>query len=75
MLTTSHQESIDILKQCALQESRFIERLVEDESQMEGLADNCTRIMAWNFDLEPPQLKYPTGWLLQKNLDAVVPIT
>ncbi|KAK1601393.1 hypothetical protein QYE76_017775 [Lolium multiflorum] len=58
-----------------LQESRFIERLVEDESQMEGLADNCTRIMAWNFDLEPPQLNYPTGWLLQKNLDAVVPIT
>ncbi|KQK09166.1 probable glucuronosyltransferase Os01g0675500 [Brachypodium distachyon] len=58
-----------------LQESRFIERLVEDESQMEGLADNCTRIMVWNFDLEPPQLNYPTGWLLQKNLDAVVPIT
>ncbi|XP_062206491.1 probable beta-1,4-xylosyltransferase IRX9L [Phragmites australis] len=58
-----------------LQESRFIEKLVEDESQMEGLADNCTRIMVWNFDLEPPQLNYPTGWLLQKNLDAVVPIT
>uniref|UniRef100_N1QQK4 Glycosyltransferases n=1 Tax=Aegilops tauschii TaxID=37682 RepID=N1QQK4_AEGTA len=53
-----------------LQESRFIERLVEDESQMEGLADNCTRIMVWNFDLEPPQLNYPTGWLLKKNLDA-----
>ena len=59
----------------ALQESRFIERLVEDESQMEGLADNCTRIMVWNFDLEPPQLSYPTGWLLQKNLDAVMPVT
>ncbi|KAL6614746.1 hypothetical protein ACP70R_037016 [Stipagrostis hirtigluma subsp. patula] len=58
-----------------LQESRFIEKLVEDESQMEGLADNCTRILVWNFDLEPPQLHYPTGWLLQKNLDAVVPIT
>ncbi|KAL6845295.1 hypothetical protein ACP4OV_024790 [Aristida adscensionis] len=58
-----------------LQESRFIEKLVEDESQMEGLADNCTRILVWNFDLEPPQLNYPSGWLLQKNLDAVVPIT
>ncbi|TVU35543.1 hypothetical protein EJB05_17439 [Eragrostis curvula] len=58
-----------------LQESRFIEKLVEDESQMEGLADNCTRIMVWNFDLEPPQLNYPIGWLLQRNLDAVVPIT
>ncbi|GJM93593.1 hypothetical protein PR202_ga10160 [Eleusine coracana subsp. coracana] len=58
-----------------LQESRFIEKLVEDEGQMEGLADNCTRIMVWNFDLEPPQLNYPSGWLLQRNLDAVVPIT
>uniref|UniRef100_A0A0A9GNL3 Glycosyltransferases n=1 Tax=Arundo donax TaxID=35708 RepID=A0A0A9GNL3_ARUDO len=58
-----------------LQESRFIEKLVADESQMEGLADNCTRIMVWNFDLEPPGLNYPSGWLLQKNLDAVVPIT
>ncbi|XP_066314726.1 probable beta-1,4-xylosyltransferase IRX9L [Miscanthus floridulus] len=58
-----------------LQESRFIEKLVEDETQMEGLADNCTRVMVWNFDLEPPQLNYPTGWLLQKNLDIIVPIT
>lgn len=58
-----------------LQESRFIEKLVEDEAQMEGLADNCTRVMVWNFDLEPPQLNYPIGWLMQKNLDVVVPIT
>ncbi|KAF8695998.1 hypothetical protein HU200_036879 [Digitaria exilis] len=58
-----------------LQESRFIEKLVEDETQMEGLADNCSRVLVWNFDLEPPQLNYPTGWLLQKNLDVVVPIT
>jgi putative beta-1,4-xylosyltransferase IRX9 len=57
-----------------LQESRFIEKLVEDESQMEGLADNCTRILVWNFDLEPPQLNYPSGWLLQRNLGAVEPI-
>jgi putative beta-1,4-xylosyltransferase IRX9 len=59
----------------ALQESRFIEKLVEDETQMEGLADNCTRVMVWNLDLEPPQLNYPTSWQLQKNLDIVVPIT
>ncbi|KAF8675728.1 hypothetical protein HU200_047211 [Digitaria exilis] len=58
-----------------LQESRFIEKLVEDETQMEGLADNCSRVLVWNFDLEPPQLNYPIGWLLQKNLDVVVPIT
>ncbi|KAI4999687.1 hypothetical protein ZWY2020_004276 [Hordeum vulgare] len=35
-----------------LQESRFIERLVEDESQMEGLADNCTRIMGRDSPLD-----------------------
>jgi putative beta-1,4-xylosyltransferase IRX9 len=59
----------------ALQESRFIEKLVEDDTQMEGPADNCTRVMVWNFDLEPPQLNYPTGLLLEKNLDIIVPIT
>jgi hypothetical protein len=75
-LTNAHEEIIYILMRIvSLQESRFIEKLVEDETQMEGLADNCSRVMVWNFDLEPPQLNYPAGWRLKKNLDVVVPIT
>ncbi|PUZ64821.1 hypothetical protein GQ55_3G173700 [Panicum hallii var. hallii] len=57
-----------------LQESRFIEKLVKNERQVEGLPDNCNRVMVWNFNLEPPQLNYPTGWALYKNLEADMPV-
>ncbi|KAM0880953.1 hypothetical protein ACQ4PT_033235 [Festuca glaucescens] len=58
-----------------LQESRFIEKLVKHERQIEGLPDNCNRVMVWNFNLEPPQLNYPAGWSLWNNLEANVPVT
>ncbi|EHA8590739.1 putative beta-1,4-xylosyltransferase IRX9H [Cocos nucifera] len=57
------------------QETTFIEQLVEDESQMEGLANNCSEIMVWHLHLEAPELIYPKGWLMQKNLEVVVPLT
>ena len=57
------------------QESRFIEKLVKHARQIEGLPDNCNRVMVWNFNLEPPQLNYPAGWSLWNNLEAVVPVT
>ncbi|XP_072955724.1 probable beta-1,4-xylosyltransferase GT43E [Typha angustifolia] len=56
-------------------EIRFIQQLVEDESQMEGLADNCSRIMVWHQNLESPDLNHPIGWLMQKSLEVVVPLT
>ncbi|ERM98673.1 hypothetical protein AMTRI_Chr05g57380 [Amborella trichopoda] len=43
------------------QETKFIEQLVEDESQMEGLPDDCSKIMAWRLHLEAPELVYPQG--------------
>ncbi|CAN6359188.1 unnamed protein product [Urochloa humidicola] len=57
-----------------LQESRFIEKLVKNERQIEGLPDNCNRVMVWNFNLEPPQFNYPTGWAIYKNLEASMPV-
>ncbi|XP_008789311.2 probable beta-1,4-xylosyltransferase IRX9H [Phoenix dactylifera] len=56
------------------QETTFIEQLVEDESQMEGLA-NCSEIMVWHLHLEAPELIYPRGWMMQKNLEVVAPLT
>lgn len=42
---------------------------------MEGLGGpNCTKIMVWRNGLEAPQLNYPSGWSLERNLDAVVPL-
>ncbi|XP_062180386.1 probable beta-1,4-xylosyltransferase GT43E [Phragmites australis] len=58
-----------------LQESRFIEKLVKNDRQVEGFPDNCNRVMVWNFNLEPPQLNYPTGWSLYKNLEPNIPVT
>ncbi|XP_062232120.1 probable beta-1,4-xylosyltransferase GT43E [Phragmites australis] len=58
-----------------LQESRFIEKLVKNERQIEGLPDNCNRVMIWNFNLVPPVFNYPKGWSLYKNLEADIPVT
>lgn len=63
---------LDTVKE-GFQETTFIEQVVEDESQMEGTPPNCSRIMIWHLHLDARDLFYPQGWLLQKNLDAVVP--
>ncbi|GKB34267.1 probable beta-1,4-xylosyltransferase IRX9H, partial [Tanacetum coccineum] len=55
-------------------ETTFIEQLVEDESQMEASPSGCSKIMNWHLHLEAHGLAYPRGWLLQMNLDAVLPI-
>lgn len=57
-----------------LQETAFIEELFEDESQMEGLANNCSLIMVWHLRAEASEMRYPKGWLMQKNLDVVIPL-
>lgn len=55
------------------QETTFIEQIVEDENQMEGIPLGCNRIMNWHLHLEAHGLAYPKGWILPKNLDVVIP--
>lgn len=57
----------------SLQETKFVEQVVEDESQMEGLADGCSKIMVWNLHLEASGLAYPSGWIVEK-LNASFPL-
>ncbi|XP_065880912.1 probable beta-1,4-xylosyltransferase IRX9H [Euphorbia lathyris] len=64
---------LDTVKE-GFQETTFIEQVVEDESQMEGVPDSCSRILNWHLHLDAHGLIYPNGWQLQKNLDAVLPI-
>ncbi|KAL3023680.1 hypothetical protein AAZX31_04G079900 [Glycine max] len=52
--------------------STLIEQVVEDESQMEGLMDNCSRVMVWHIDLESSYSFYPQKWIVKNNLDAIV---
>ncbi|KAG2409760.1 beta-1,4-xylosyltransferase protein [Vigna angularis] len=51
--------------------STLIEQLVEDESQMEGLMDNCSRVMVWHIDLESSYSSYLQKWIVKNNLDAI----
>lgn len=56
------------------QETTFIEQLVAEESQMEGMPDGCGKIMNWHLHLDARGVAYPGGWFLQRNLDAIMSI-
>lgn len=58
-----------------MQVSTFIEQVVEDESQMEALLQDCSRIMVWNNYLESSNSFYPSKWLMKNNLDAILLLT
>ncbi|KAL5988377.1 Pglcat2p [Asimina triloba] len=62
---------LDTVKE-GFQETTFIEQVVEDESQMEAVVHGCSKVMNWHLHLEAHGLPYPKGWMLQKNLDAVI---
>ncbi|KAF5739815.1 beta-1 4-xylosyltransferase IRX9H isoform X1 [Tripterygium wilfordii] len=72
--TTALIRQLDTVKE-GFQETTFIEQVVEDESQMEGKPIGCSSILNWHLHLDTRKLVYPSGWMLSKNLDAVLPIT
>ncbi|CAK8568847.1 unnamed protein product [Lathyrus sativus] len=51
--------------------SMLIEQVVEDESQMEGLMNDCSRVMVWRIDLESSHSFYPRKWIAENNLDVI----
>lgn len=59
---------IDTAKE-RFQASAFIEQIVEDESQMEGLLGNCSSIMVWRFPLESSSPSYPHQWFISRNAE------
>ncbi|BAT78325.1 hypothetical protein LR48_Vigan561s003100 [Vigna angularis] len=70
-----HRPTLEPIRQLdsvkdSLRVSTLIEQLVEDESQMEGLMDNCSRVMVWHIDLESSYSSYPQKWIVKNNLDA-----
>ncbi|KDP34199.1 hypothetical protein JCGZ_07770 [Jatropha curcas] len=52
------------------QVSTIIEQVVEDESQMEGLLQDCSRVMVWHLQLESSNPFYPPKWFTISNLDV-----
>ncbi|KAK1275768.1 putative beta-1,4-xylosyltransferase IRX9H [Acorus gramineus] len=71
--TSNPIRQLDTIKE-GFQETTFIEQIVADESQMEGIPPGCSKIMNWHLHLNTRKLPYPKGWQLQKNLDVVIPI-
>ncbi|KAF3447439.1 hypothetical protein FNV43_RR12625 [Rhamnella rubrinervis] len=71
---TSHPiRQLDKVKE-GFQETTFIEQVVEDESQMEGIPVGCSRIMSWHLHLEAHSRVYPRGWQLNNNLNVTLAI-
>ncbi|KAK7282930.1 hypothetical protein RIF29_12059 [Crotalaria pallida] len=70
--TSNPIRQLDTVKE-GFQETTFIEQLVEDESHMEGSPPDCSNILNWHLHLDAHNVVYPKGWLLQKNLDVVIP--
>nr|ANC33504.1 glycosyltransferase 43E [Miscanthus lutarioriparius] len=56
------------------QVTTFIEQLVEDESQMEGIPADCSQIMNWHVPFGSENLAYPKGWRVATNLDVIIPL-
>lgn len=54
------------------QETSFIEQVVADESEMEGVPPACSSILNWHLHLDALDVPYPQGWAIQKNLQALI---
>ncbi|XP_062163743.1 probable beta-1,4-xylosyltransferase IRX9H isoform X2 [Alnus glutinosa] len=75
-----HRPTLEPIRQLdtvkdGFQISTFIEQVVEDETQMEALLQDCSRIMVWNIYLAPSASFYPSKWLMKNNLDVILPLT
>ncbi|KAK8669014.1 hypothetical protein V6N13_106455 [Hibiscus sabdariffa] len=71
--TLEQIRQLDTVKD-GFQSSSIIERVVEDESQMEGLPLECSRIMVWELDIEESNSFHPPKWLMKNNLDVIAPL-
>ncbi|XP_010541258.1 PREDICTED: probable beta-1,4-xylosyltransferase IRX9H [Tarenaya hassleriana] len=65
-----HRPTVELIRQADtvgddLKVSSFIEQIVEDETQMEGLPEGCSNVMVWQLHLESSHPFYPNKWLLK----------
>ncbi|CAL5355430.1 unnamed protein product [Camellia sinensis] len=74
-----HRPTLEPIRQLdtvneGIQVSTFMEQVVEDESQMECLPQNCSRIMIWHLHVES-SFSYPPEWFLKyNNQDIIAPL-
>lgn len=78
--TRWHRPTIEPIRQLDrgnddFQASTFIEQVVEDESQMECLLQDCSRIMVWHLHHKSSNAFYPHKWFKKNNLDVIASLT
>ncbi|KAM7493305.1 hypothetical protein LguiB_027914 [Lonicera macranthoides] len=76
--TRWHQPTLEPIRQVdtvknGFQVSAFIEQIVQDESEMEGLPQICSKIMVWHLRIDS-SYSYPQDWVMKNNLDAIAPL-
>ncbi|CAH9121730.1 unnamed protein product [Cuscuta epithymum] len=73
--TAAPIRQLDTVKE-GFQETTFIEQLVEDESQMEGIPTGCSKVLNWHLHLDAGEIVYPKGWIvLNNNFGTLLPLT
>nr|VDD01208.1 unnamed protein product [Brassica oleracea] len=55
-------------------EKTFIEQVVADESDMEGVPPACSRILNWHLHLAALDVPYPQGWVIQNNIKSFITV-
>ncbi|PSS01196.1 Beta-1,4-xylosyltransferase IRX9H [Actinidia chinensis var. chinensis] len=70
-----HRPTLEPIRQLdtpngGFQVSSFIEQVVEDESQMECLPQDHSRVMVWHLHVES-SYSYPPEWVMKNNLDVI----
>lgn len=75
-----HRPTLEPIRQFDTPKDKFpvstlVEQIVEDESQMEGLLQNCSRVMVWHLHVDSSSYFYPQSWLTKSNLNATASLT
>lgn len=71
-LTLEPIRFLDAVKN-GFQVSTLIEQIVEDETQMEGIPEDCSKVFVWDLRVVSSS-SHPQKWLSDTNLDSILPL-
>lgn len=74
-----HRPTIEPIRQLdtvkdGFQVSSFLEQVVEDETEMEGIPEDCSKVLVWHLPMESSSI-HPQEWSFNANLDAILPLS
>lgn len=74
-----HRPTIQPIRQLdtvndGFQVSNFLEQVVEDETEMEGIPEECSKVLVWHLPMDSSSA-HPQEWSFNANLDAIFPLS